>query len=187
MWQRKQLPPHLTWQLAIECAAVICMQRKRDREWKWKRGRGPSVTCIGRSFKRVLGWTKGALGWICGSYSRRCNCNFNASLSSVSHTHTHTESTENCAGLFARFVKQFVCSVTRTLCRRREREQLIALVDCLITGCPHPSPSLFYPLVCLLLRLSLHKWQCIRQTFVQNTRHLVSLWAWQPRNQLGVH
>lgn len=89
--------------------------------------------------------------------------------------------------MFARFVKQFVCSVTRTLCRRREREQLIALVDCLITGCPHPSPSLFYPLVCLLLRLSLHKWQCIRQTFVQNTRHLVSLWAWQPRNQLGVH
>lgn len=105
----------------------------------------------------------------------------------MSHTHTHRESTENCAGLFARFVKQFVCSVTRTLCRRREREQLIALVDCLITGCPHPSPSLFYPLVCLVLRLSLHKWQCIRQTFVQNTRHLVSLWAWQPRNQLGVH
>lgn len=32
MWQRKQLPPHLTWQLAIECAAVICMHRKRDRE-----------------------------------------------------------------------------------------------------------------------------------------------------------
>lgn len=40
--------------------------------------------------------------------------------------------------LVARFVKQFVCSVTRTLCR--SRELLIALVDCLITGCYRATP-----------------------------------------------